>query len=73
MSRRRTGAIAIGVGAATAVVLSLTGAKPSVVMGSAAALGIAGGVVAAIGSGLTLTTKKGLHLVYASTEVTPMA
>ena len=46
MSRRRTGAIAIGVGAATALVLSLTGAKTPVVIGSAAALGIAGGVLA---------------------------
>ena len=46
MSRRRTGAIAIGVGAATAVVLSLVGAKTPVVIGSAAVLGIAGGVVA---------------------------
>ena len=46
MSRRRTGAIAIGVGAATAVVLSLVGAKTQVVIGSAAALGVAGGVVA---------------------------
>ena len=46
MSRRRTGAIAIGVGAATAVVLSLAGAKTSVVIGSFAALAIAGGVVA---------------------------
>ena len=43
---RRTGAIAIGVGAATAVVLSVVGAKTPVVIGSAAALGIAGGVVA---------------------------
>ena len=46
MSRRRTGAIAIGAGAATAVVLSVVGAKTPVVIGSAAALGIAGGVVA---------------------------
>ncbi|CAE20470.1 TPR repeat [Prochlorococcus marinus str. MIT 9313] len=46
MSRRRTGAIAIGVGALTAVVLSLVGAKTPVVIGSAAALGVAGGVVA---------------------------
>ncbi len=42
---RRTGVIAIGVGAATAVVLSLAGAKTPVVTGSAAVLGIAGGVV----------------------------
>ena len=35
MSRRRTGAIAIGVGAATAVVLSLAGTKTPVVIGSA--------------------------------------
>ena len=40
MSRRRTGAIAIGVGAATAVVLSLAGTKTTVVIGSAASLGI---------------------------------
>ena len=46
MPRSRTGAIAIGVGAATALVLSLTGAKTPVVIGSAAALGIAGGVLA---------------------------
>ena len=46
MSRRRTGAIAIGVGAATAVALSLAGAKTPVVIGSAAALGVAGGVAA---------------------------
>ncbi len=46
MSRRRTGAIAIVVGAATAVVLSLVGAKTPVVIWSSAALGIAGGVVA---------------------------
>ena len=47
MSRRRTGAIGIGVGAATAVVLSLAGAKTPVIIGSAAALVIACGVVAA--------------------------
>ena len=35
----------IGVGAATAVVLSLAGAKTPVVIGSAAALGVAGGWV----------------------------
>ena len=58
MSRRRTGAIALGVGAATAVVLSLVGAKTPVVIGSSAALGIAGGVAAAIGSRLTLSALK---------------
>ena len=47
MSRRRTGAVAIGVGAATAVVLSVVGAKTQVVIASAAALVIACGVVAA--------------------------
>ncbi|WP_413360682.1 hypothetical protein [Prochlorococcus sp. MIT 1201] len=37
MSHCRTGAIAIGVGAATAVVLSLAGAKTPLVIASAAA------------------------------------
>ena len=46
MTRRRTGVIAIGIGATTAVVLSLVGAKTPVVIGSAAAIGVAGGVVA---------------------------
>lgn len=46
MSRRRTGAVAVGVGALTAVVLSLAGAKTPLIIGSAAALGVAGGVVA---------------------------
>jgi len=46
ISLRRTGAIAIGIGAATAVVLSLAGAKTPVVIGSSAALGIAGGLTA---------------------------
>jgi len=40
MSRRRTGAIAIGVGVATALVLSLTGVKTPVVIGNHASLGI---------------------------------
>ena len=61
MSRRRTGAIAIGVGAATAVVLSLAGAKTPVVIGSAAALGIAGGVIAGRkGAGKRVSTTKQL-------------
>ena len=62
MSRRRTGAIAIGVGAATAVVLSLAGAKTPVVIGSAAALGIAGGVVAGrIGVNKRISTSEGFN------------
>ena len=40
MSRRRTGAIAIGVGALTAAVLYLAGAKTPAVIGSSAALEI---------------------------------
>jgi len=60
MSRRRTGAIAIGVGAATAVVLSLAGARTPFVIGSAAAIGVAGGVVAG---------RKGIgKIVYGSNE-----
>ena len=58
---RRTGAIAIGVGAATAVVLSVVGAKTPVVIGSAAALGIAGGVIAGRkGVGKRVSTTKQL-------------
>ena len=61
MSRRRTGAIAIGVSAATAVVLSLVGAKTPVVIGSAAAIGVAGGVVAwRKGAGKRVSTTKQL-------------
>jgi len=46
MSRRRTGAVAVGVGALTAVVLSLAGTKTPVVLWSAGAIGVAVGVVA---------------------------
>ena len=61
MSSRRTGAIAIGVGAATAVVLSLAGAKTPAVIGSAAALGIASGVAAGRkGAGKRVSTIKQL-------------